>query len=173
MSECRPLCCSSSPTIDTRYLKADTPDPAAQYSWPPRDPSHYAKPAPVPDSPWVYGDGLNPRLKPSSMARRARDSCYVPAWDTRLDENGYAVEDAGDTSSSSSPEPYHSDWDDEDDRPLAYASSRRVRRGSEGWEVGPGTNGWSMDTPLWERPAWEQPGRYRTYVPENDDYGEA
>lgn len=151
--------------------QADYPEPSAQYSWPPRDPQYYQQPAPMPAQPFVYGDGLNPALKPSSMAKRARDSCYVPAWDTRLDENGFAVDDE-DTSSSSSPEPYHSDWDEEDDRPLAYASSMRVRRGSEGWEVRPGQQGWSTEVPVWERPAWEQPGRYRTYVPEAD-YGEA
>lgn len=127
----------------------------------------------MPDQPFVYGDGLNPALKPSSMAKRARDSCYVPAWDTRLDENGFAVEDNESVSSSSSPEPYHSDWDEEDERPLAYASSMRVRRGSEGWEVRPGTQSWTTEVPEWERPAWERPGRYRTYVPESDMYGEA
>lgn len=134
--------------------------------WPPREPTW--KPevvAPPRGSPFVYGDGFNPALRPSNARRRRQEG------DTR------DARDSGDESDSefsgSSPEPYMSDYDD--DMPLAYTSSR-VRRGSEGWEVRPAP-GWATGelppAPLWdpavtaERP-WETPGRYNVYVPGDD-----
>lgn len=155
-----------------------------QYQWPPRE--QYAEPVPLPNgSPFVYGDGFNPNLRPSNGALRARDGCrprYTASspWETAVDSDGNALEDDESDRSSSSPEYYLSDYDDEDDEPLAYTSAR-VRRGSEGWEVRPAGigNGYGGPTAAWNAEAemdhiaqahasaqypWQRPGRYNVYT---------
>lgn len=92
----------------------------------------------------------------------------MPPWETQLDSDGEVRDGNESEDSSSSPEPYLSDYDDEDDRPLAYSSSR-VRRGSEGWEVRPAAaQDWAAQA-AWDVEArsrvqpWEEPGRYNVY----------
>ncbi|BEI81673.1 hypothetical protein CcaverHIS002_0208330 [Cutaneotrichosporon cavernicola] len=152
---------------------------SVQYMWPPRE--QHSEPVPLPmGSPFVYGDGFNPALKASSGARRARDGCatYTAPWETAVDEDGNAIDDESD-GTSSTPEFYLSDYDDEDE-PLAYTSAR-VRRGSEGWEVRPasvgggGPAGWNAGVAQLDALAqahtnaqypWQRPGRYNVYSDE-------
>ncbi|KAL1411028.1 Palmitoyltransferase [Vanrija albida] len=161
-----------------------------QYSWPPRDPIQYPNPPPPSGNAFVYGNGFNPALRASNGASRERrqrnqqaqerrpyshanPSNYVAPWETD-------AEDDSEPDSSSSPERYLSDYDDDDVPLRAYTSATRVRRGSEGWEVRPAP-GWSTGTTATAaaledverdaaRPPWEQSGRYRTYVPEEQDH---
>ncbi|EJU02573.1 zf-DHHC-domain-containing protein [Dacryopinax primogenitus] len=42
------------------------------FIWPPKDPSSYYEPRPMPESPWTYGSGVNPHLEPSNTRLRAR-----------------------------------------------------------------------------------------------------
>lgn len=80
-----------------------------------------------------------------------------------------------------------SDYDDEDDVPLAQSrmryTSQRVREGSEGVEVRPSRpwlyeNALSEDDSL-ERPLrsqgrpWEQEGRYQLYEPADPEWDDA
>jgi palmitoyltransferase len=143
--------------------------------WPPRE--QHSEPVPLPvGSPFVYGDGFNPALRASNASRRAREGCnpYTAPWETAVDEDGNALEDGSDDTSSS-PEYYLSDYDDEDE-PLAYTSAR-VRRGSEGWEVRPAgvggaSGGWNAGVSQLDAFAqahaeaqqpWQRPGRYNVY----------
>jgi palmitoyltransferase len=130
-----------------------------QYSWPPRDPQWQPELAHDPQgSPFIYGDGFNPALRPSNAGSRSRGFGAGAAC------LAVAEEEIG---GRSSPEPEYSE-DDDDDLPLAYSSSR-VRRGSEGWEVRPAP-GWAapqMFAPTPVRP-WERPGRYNVYTPEDE-----
>lgn len=90
-------------------------------------------------------------------------------------------EDEESDHTSSSPEFYLSDYDDEDDdKPLAYTSAR-VRRGSEGWEIRPAGFGGGGAGAAWNAQAvlsemdqvaqahaaaqhpWQRPGRYNVY----------
>ncbi|OCF36404.1 palmitoyltransferase PFA4 [Kwoniella heveanensis BCC8398] len=182
-------------------------DSDVQYSWPPQDPSRLPNPRPLPSgaSAFVYGnEGFNPALRPSNSAMRSRHSHTPPA-----EAHGFELEqsnghdhgagyssgedrDYGSTysrSTTSSPEIYLSDYDEDGEGPMGAGERLpRVRRGSEGWEVRPkrppwdtspeianypnvdvegghveqGQGGWRRDRP------WEEEGRYNYYVPEGD-----
>ena len=120
-------------------------DAALPISWPPQDPEQHE-----PNnydhlqssSPWTYGhDALNPALEPTSSSRRrfiskSHDSRIphdkVPPYHPDYDRGEkYQPESHADDSSLSSS-------DVEDDVPLGViqnGESRRVRRGSEGYEM--------------------------------------
>ncbi|KAK4687748.1 hypothetical protein P7C73_g2362, partial [Tremellales sp. Uapishka_1] len=143
-------------------------DSNAQYLWPPQDPTRLPNPAPIDASasPFVYGDGFNPRLRPSKSRNHARSGDPSP-WETELNSSG-EERDNDSLRSSSSPEPYLSDYDDEDVGPM------KVRRGSEGLEVRPTQHSWNQldcdddfQGRIGARP-WEENGRYNVYVPEGD-----
>lgn len=77
-------------------------------------------------------------------------------------------------SSSSSPERYLSDYDEDDRGPLPRGQRlERVRQGSEGWEVRPNPV-WSQsardDLELGPSAPWLDQGRYNYYEPSNNDY---
>lgn len=158
----------------TRFLLSS--DTAAQYSWPPRDPTKdfASRGQPQLDGdPFVYGgEGLNPALMKNHTRVRRRK--YVPPWENAVNSDDEVADATGSERSSSSPEPYLSDYDS-DDVPLAYHASQsmRVRRGSEGWEVRPAP-GWSEGSASWTHDVengranpWERPGRYRVYDDDN------
>ncbi|WVQ98972.1 hypothetical protein IAU59_006104 [Kwoniella sp. CBS 9459] len=171
-------------------------DSDVQYSWPPQDPSRLPEPRPLPSgtSAFVYGnEGFNPALHPSNSAMRSRHSHTPPAegmGQAEHDEAGYSSgedRDYGSTysrSTTSSPERYLSDYDEDGEGPMrAGERLPRVRRGSEGWEVRPTRppweaaaaprhlegghveEGWTRNRP------WEEEGRYNYYVPEGDPAG--
>ncbi|ODN83420.1 hypothetical protein L202_01562 [Cryptococcus amylolentus CBS 6039] len=129
-----------------------------QYFWPPQDPSRYPNPPPRPStasSPFTYGDGFNPNLRPSnalrSRAARDHEHSLDPNGPNHTFEEGEGEEayssgedrDNDSIRTSSSPEPYLSDYDEYNEGPLAPGERMtRVRRGSEGWEVMPVRGGW-------------------------------
>ncbi|TYJ58112.1 hypothetical protein B9479_001208 [Cryptococcus floricola] len=132
-------------------------DPDCQYFWPPQDPSRYPNPPPRPStaSPFTYGDGFNPNLRPSNAlrSRAARDHEHSldpndpnHTFEEGEGEEAYSSGEDRDNDSirtSSSPEPYLSDYDEYNEGPLAPGERMtRVRRGSEGWEVMPVRGGW-------------------------------
>jgi len=45
-----------------------------QYLWPPKDPTSYYEPRPLPETPWTYGSGVNPHLEPSNARLRSKAS---------------------------------------------------------------------------------------------------
>ncbi|KAH7105036.1 zf-DHHC-domain-containing protein [Auriculariales sp. MPI-PUGE-AT-0066] len=114
-----------------RFFVSDGVEDTVQDVWPPVDPSRRQidygasdddAPVKLPESgPWTYGEGsFNPTLKPSSQELRQR-SRYPPYHPMYGKEAG---SDAGDDSSSD-------DVSDHEEVGLR----RRVRRGSEGFEV--------------------------------------
>lgn len=159
-------------------------------------------------SAFVYGnDGLNPALRPTNGSLRAReqrrlrsregdgqrhtqheghagegDDIYSSGSERDADEDLHPGSDFG---SGSSPEPYMSDYDDENWGPLERGErmprsrEMRVRQGSEGYEVRP-MGDWNIvddhPMPRGDRP-WEEEGRYNVYHPdveweEESDEGE-
>ena len=160
-------------------------DSDAQYAWPPQDPSRLPNPPPPPShaSAFVYGDnGFNPALRPSNTATRRR-----PVERRYEDGDGWisgeGEEDEGSVGSrGSSPEPYLSDYDDENWGPKLAGEEHdeqlrrmegRTRRGSEGWEVRPSVAAWNMPSEGFGRegpgPAWLEQGRYNVYEPTYDE----
>jgi len=96
----------------------------------------------------VYGDGLNPALRPSNSELRARErksTHHDPAPEWTLSDDDDDVHDVheGSAGSASSQDGFDSDIDDwggDPDRPVfdpQTTERTRVRRGSEGWEVQP------------------------------------
>jgi palmitoyltransferase len=156
---------------------ADPADPEVQYDWPPQDPSRLPNPPPPRDgSAFIYGEGLNPNLRPTSGRRK-----QVRPTRGQEGTDGWASEHASGsgTSRGSSPEPYLSDYDDENWGPKTAEDAQeeqlrrlegRVRRGSEGWEVRP-SGAWNQVGGLRDGPgpAWLEQGRYNVYDPNDDD----
>ncbi|KAL7424244.1 Palmitoyltransferase [Cryptotrichosporon argae] len=122
--------------------------PGAQYAWPPADPTRLPNPVrPRHASAFVYGDGLNPALEPSSMRRRSNPDQRGERGDVwpGQHEHGLAPDverqvgwahthDAGYSSSersSSSPEPYLSDYDDDE-----WDGPHRRRKAGKGGQPG-------------------------------------
>lgn len=146
----------------------------------------------LPESPWTYGDGLNPGLLPSNTARlratatRLRENpveqveqlspAYisgVPPYHSSFQDGGTNSEDSGSTSNeASSGREFGPDVDPPDN-----SSQVSVRLGSEGWEARPATRdqidaGWNVG-------AWRkgivpppEPERYVRYVPHQDTTSE-
>ncbi len=145
-------------------------------------------------SAFTYGEeSFNPALRPTNGQLRSRNSDssqhadrshyenrpnaneYVSPWHVEIGSDGEERR-AGSDRSSSSPEPYLSDYDEENVGPLAPGERMsRVRRGSEGWEVKPNfawngqvATGVALeDDPegrIGARP-WEESGRYNVYEP--------
>ncbi|WVQ78513.1 hypothetical protein IAT38_000599 [Cryptococcus sp. DSM 104549] len=184
-------------------------DHSVQYSWPPQDPSRLPNPPPLAahTSAFIYGnDGFNPALRPSnSTMRRSRqpsgggaghsggagggdEDDAVGGYYSSGEDRDYGSNKSHSTSSS--PEPYLSDYDEDNEGPMMHGERLgRVRRGSEGWEVRPGgswaggvgdiesspgegwgqpgqAQGWGAEQrdARFQRP-WEEPGRYNVYVP--------
>ena len=78
------------------------------------------------------------------------------------------------SSRGSSPEPYLSDYDDENWGPRDAVSAEedrlrrlegKVRRGSEGFEIRPEIAAWNRRP----GPSWAEQGRYNVYEPNHDD----
>ena len=177
-------------STDEEAIKANNPgnlalivDSDAQYAWPPQDPSRLPNPPPPPSyaSAFVYGDeGFNPQLRPSNTATRRR-----PARKTDDKGDGWVSGDGeseGSHRSGSSPEPYLSDYDDENWGPRSAGEEHdeqlrrlesKVRRGSEGWEIRPSAAAWNMPQGNFGRegpgPAWLEQGRYNVYEPTYDE----
>lgn len=155
---------------------ADSADPNVQYNWPPQDPSRLPNPPPPRDgNAFIYGDGLNPNLRPSNGRRR-----QVQSEQRHEGADGWVSEDASGSGSSrgSSPERYLSDYDDENWGPRTAEETQeeqlrrlegRVRRGSEGWEVRP-AGSWNQVVGMRDGPgpAWLEQGRYNVYDPSDD-----
>ena len=155
-------------------------------------------------SAFVYGnDGLNPALRPTNGSLRAREQhrtrddhntppegqeegdIYSSGSERDADDDLHPGSDMG---SGSSPEPYLSDYDDENWGPLERGErmprprprEMRVRQGSEGYEVRP-MGDWNIvddhdldldpqrqqRRPEDTRP-WEEEGRYNIYHPDGD-----
>jgi hypothetical protein len=132
-------------------------------------------------SAFTYGnESLNPSLRPTRRrhANRAIDAEHDSSGDERAadgddslnpltmmygkrksDNQGWGTDDS--RSASSSPEPYMSDFDDDDEL------QGRVRQGSEGWEVRPSVSAWNdplLNERMEERRRpWEREGRYNVY----------
>ncbi|KXN88865.1 Palmitoyltransferase PFA4 [Leucoagaricus sp. SymC.cos] len=141
-------CCPTRPPgLGLKYELSNRDD--ASVIWPPPDPDSHE-----PDnydhlqssSPWTYGNSnLNPTLQPTSSYRRrvgakSRDSCIphdkVPPYHPDYSRGeAYRAEDEGEDGFTSPSEVEEGD----DDVPLGaiHVEGRRVRRGSEGYEVRP------------------------------------
>ena len=123
----------------------------------------------------MYGnDGFNPSLRPS------RSTAIGRSTEAELAAEGESDGENGSVHTSSSPERYLSDYDDEawgpaeSDAEMRRQISTRVRQGSEGWEVR--SSDWGVDMNDVERRSgrpWEDTGRYQIYEPqpELDDDG--
>jgi palmitoyltransferase len=165
-----------------------------QYTWPPQDPSRLPQPRHFPtegvssDAAFVYGNsGFNPHLRPSNGSIRARQNRTASAEDTLLERHiapspiqASGQDDTGSMSSdsrSSSPEPYLSDYDEDNWGPMSRHAddrARRMRRGSEGWEVRPSQPWLEPDAYQPVEPArrlrpWEDSGRYNMYDPDESE----
>lgn len=114
-------------------------DKGAQYRWPPKDPSKLAS-NPHPwhtggaSSPFTYGNGFNPALQPSNMRQRSTPS-----------ESGTSISSGSDDDLDVHiPDTYNHDTQDYDyTSEEDEATTVRVRRGSEGYEVRP--RAWVLD----------------------------
>jgi len=122
-----------SETMHPHHLFIASVDEDVQDIWPPQDPTRRSitygnsddeTPVILPESgPWTYGsEGPNPALRPSSqrLRQRSRYPPYHPLYAT--EENGI-VEEA------------YSESDSESSAEESFTLRRRVRRGSEGYEV--------------------------------------
>lgn len=163
----------------TPQVHADSVGHEVQFDWPPQDPTRLSNPEYqlANTSAFVYGnDGLNPNLRPSNSALRSRDRHPRSEAGVNSGEvysSGSERDNEDDYSHSSSPEPYLSDYDDEDWGPLERGQRMprvsRVRQGSEGYEVRP-MGDWSIVDDLegvGGRP-WEADGRYNVYHPDEE-----
>ncbi|KAF9245829.1 zf-DHHC-domain-containing protein [Melanogaster broomeanus] len=120
------------PGTGLKYQLSVGDDSDAQHAWPPRDPTlENQPPFRLPDSPWTYENGdVNPTLRPTNtrlrpINRPPTDQAYtsaLPPYHPDFQSDAYPTR-------SYSPD---SDASYEDDHPGV-----RVRRGSEGYEVGP------------------------------------
>lgn len=185
----------------------------SQYAWPPQDPTRLTNPGPEyydqSGSAFVYGnESFNPALRPSNSSLRSRDHRHhrqatqegeVYSSGSERDNEEFPVEGES-VSESSSPEPYLSDYDQDNWGPVAHGERmpryNRVRQGSEGYEVRP-MGSWNIvDLPpdpgsrdpnsqdpsqgiMGERRRdngipmpWEERGRYNVYEPAEDDGGD-
>ncbi|KAF9516559.1 hypothetical protein BS47DRAFT_1371685 [Hydnum rufescens UP504] len=126
----------------------------------------------LPESPWTYGNGLNPTLRPSNTTRLRANA-------TRQPEN--PVDPISPLHISNVP-PYHASFQSEgefgpDVDPPDNSSQISVRLGSEGWEARPAT---TVDPGArWDVGAWREgiasppePERYNWYVPNEDTTSE-
>ncbi|KAF5368430.1 hypothetical protein D9758_002212 [Tetrapyrgos nigripes] len=143
-------------------------------SWPPKDPdrSRYEDPVKgftLPESPWTYENGsVNPDLQPSNSAMR----------DTRDQANRRRRQGQANSDTSQLP-PYHPDYKegegdyspDSSDDEVVGNSRRRVRRGSEGYEVKLEDRNAMLSRYLEE--LGETPGRYHRYIPMPDSESES
>lgn len=176
-----------------------------QYAWPPQDPTRLPNPRHFPtegvssDAAFVYGNsGFNPNLRPGNASIRARQNRTASADEVPQQTSDYRPtsisyppqsiqeNETGSLSSesrSSSPEPYLSDYDDENWGPMSRheddRARRTMRRGSEGWEIRPSQpwryqmedhfDGEPPDAARADRPMrcpWEEEGRYNLYDPD-------
>jgi len=140
-------------------------------------------------SAFVYGnESFNPALKPtnSSSLRSRNHEQYIDTTGeiySSGSERDNDDDDDGSQSRSSSPEPYLSDYDDDNWGPVARGERmprhNRVRQGSEGYEVRP-MGSWNVVDPdpgpsrfsnrvdgEREMP-WEEDGRYNVYHPDEE-----
>ena len=118
----------------------------------------------------MYGnEGFNPSVRPTRSTAINRHN------EADLATEGESDGDNRSNHTSSSPERYLSDYDDEDwspadgDTEMRKQMSTRVRQGSEGWEVRPSE--WGVDLNDVERRSgrpWEVKGRYQVYEPQPD-----
>lgn len=189
-------------TNDNVQVCADLSGPEAQYAWPPHDPTRLPDVIRDPSaSPFVYGDGFNPALRPTSSlrSREKRSERRQTGEKADLEAEGYTGayssgserENGSSVRSSSSPEPYLSDYDEEGWGPeergrYSHEVDRmrpraRVREGSEGLEVravggwgdvGDMDNGDDDDLEGRAGRPWEDRGRYNVYVPHEEWAGE-
>lgn len=153
-------------------------DSDVQYAWPPVDPTRLPNPAPIPAgaSPFIYGgNSFNPSLRPSNAAKRRQASNGSREDNMEMTHLNHR-DDGWVTPSSrgSSPEPYLSDYDDDNYGPRTSQEVQeeklrrlegRVRRGSEGYEVRPEIAAWNRQP----GPTWAEQGRYNVYEPHVDD----
>lgn len=144
-------------------------------AWPPQDPYNepdYTGPAhdfSKDDSPWTYGNGVNPSLEPSNAYRRAQkplDWSNVPPYHPAY-RPPEARDDSGDERQRSSTPSQGSlssaEYDDPDDDAMKPWDGPRVRRGSEGFEVLEQSREEILRRYIESR--GEEVGRYRRYVP--------
>jgi hypothetical protein len=128
----------------------------SQYAWPPQDPTRLTNPGPEyynqSGSAFVYGnESFNPALKPTNSSLRSRDhqrhhqnqhqEGEVYSSGSERDNEDDLGEGSVSVSESSSPEPYLSDYDQDNYGPVPPGERmpryNRVREGSEGYEVRP------------------------------------
>ncbi|KII93606.1 hypothetical protein PLICRDRAFT_100276 [Plicaturopsis crispa FD-325 SS-3] len=171
------LWCWPRPTPGTglKYQLAEgdvSDDP--QKSWPPRDPAADHK-LELPESPWTYENGsVNPALRPSNGAllrsrrQRPRGMSAVPPYHPDYDPS--APDNLGSTSISPSTQSPTSQSESDSDDYGDDSGTRRIRRGSEGYEVAP-IDREAMLRQYVESLGDEQ-GRYNIYVPEPYSEGE-
>ena len=126
------------PPLDGLTYPVNASDADAQYAWPPSDPyAHKRRSQPPPSSPWTYGEeSLNPALRPSSadapqtqVDAKLRNRLHIdtlPLPSPREEDEDEALYDS-----------YDSDCDEDPPAAPGYSAHVRVRRGSEGYEVGP------------------------------------
>ncbi|GJJ13367.1 hypothetical protein Clacol_007619 [Clathrus columnatus] len=127
--------------------------------WPPEDPYSYDDQSQRqfdPNcSPWTYGNGINPDLQPSNMFKRSSTGrSKVPPY-----HPDYNQADHEHDRISSTPSP--AEYDNEN-----FWHGPRIRRGSEGWEVGAIDREELLRRSIASRT--DQPGRYRRYAPESN-----
>ncbi|KAG8740007.1 Palmitoyltransferase [Ceratobasidium sp. 414] len=135
------------PALD-RELTLSSPflDPNVQYVWPPKEPGIYkdrslaaasALQTRLQGSPWTYGnDGPNPTLRARNQSNYPP---YHPSYQSPQDDSNdpdRQFDHEYDDSTNSSPSRVSSEYDDQ-----SFGRDVRMRRGSEGWEVRPMTNG--------------------------------
>jgi hypothetical protein len=153
------------------------------------DPSYFQGSVSGSTSAFVYGnESFNPALKPtnSSSLRSRNHEQYIDTTGEIYSsgserDNDDDDDDGGSQSRSSSPEPYLSDYDDDNWGPVARGERmprhNRVRQGSEGYEVRPMGN-WNVVDPDPARSTnrvdgerempWEEDGRYNVYHPDEE-----
>ena len=122
----------------------------------------------LPTSPWTYENGsVNPSLEPSNAYRRraAKANRRTRQVEGISDVPPYHPDYGKATATSYNRYPEESDESDSDEYRY-YEGRRRVRRGSEGYEVqmSPVDREAILRRYMWTR--GEEVGRYKTYKPE-------
>ncbi|KAL5519461.1 PFA4 [Sanghuangporus vaninii] len=173
-------CCPSAPPGDgLKFRVIETEDGEAR-PWPPEDPNNRAYDfnhdpddddyeLDLPASPWTYENGsVNPSLEPSNAFRRRAAKANRRARQAEGVSNVPPYHpDYGKTSATSYGRyPKEEDEESDSDECRYYEGRRRVRRGSEGYEVqmSPTDRETILRRYMWTR--GEEVGRYKTYKPE-------
>ncbi|KAH8835526.1 zf-DHHC-domain-containing protein [Flagelloscypha sp. PMI_526] len=135
-----------------------TSDEEEPQSWPPKDPSENYE-FKLPDSPWTYeNEGVNPELRPRRRRKPLKNDdehMELPPYHVDFDRNDSDESYEKDVESSGDDEYY-------EDRP-----KRKVRRGSEGFEIRPIAREEMLKRYLEEQEGDGGGGRiYNRYVPE-------